>query len=352
MGRPLTQDRPPPRPVTLEDVAREAGVSLATADRALNRRPGVREKTLARVEAAVARLGYRANPAAARLARNRTWRFVYLLPANANAFMAHLEEHVREATDWLAAQHAYADIRHVDVFDPVALAEALDALPSYYDGVATVALDHPRVRAAIDDLTERGTPVVTLVSDAPTSRRTHYVGIDNPAAGRTAGSLIGRFLGGRNGTVGVIAGSMALRDHAERYFGFTQIITGEFPALTVLPVVEGRDDDEANRRLADKLLADHPDLIGLYSIGAGNEGIAAALEASGRGRSLVFVLHELGAESRRLLLNGTADAVIDQNAGHEARSAARVLLARCTGEPINPDQERIGIDIFIRDNLP
>ena len=31
-----------PRRATLEDVAREAGVSLATADRALNDRPGVR----------------------------------------------------------------------------------------------------------------------------------------------------------------------------------------------------------------------------------------------------------------------------------------------------------------------
>ena len=45
---------------TLEDVARTAGVSLATVDRVVNRREGVRGKTIARVEAAVARLGYRA----------------------------------------------------------------------------------------------------------------------------------------------------------------------------------------------------------------------------------------------------------------------------------------------------
>jgi len=36
----------------------------------------------------------------------------------------------------------------------------------------------------------------------------------------------------------------------------------------------------------------------------------------------------------------------------EARSAARVLLAHCLGEPIIPDQERIRIEIFLRDNLP
>ena len=46
------------------------------------------------------------------------------------------------------------------------------------------------------------------------------------------------------------------------------------------------------------------------------------------------------------------DAVINQDAGHEARSAARVLMAQCEGEAIVADQERIRIDIFIRDNLP
>jgi LacI family transcriptional regulator len=29
-----------------------------------------------------------------------------------------------------------------------------------------------------------------------------------------------------------------------------------------------------------------------------------------------------------------------------------VLLARCSGEPLMTEQERIRIDIFVRDNLP
>jgi LacI family transcriptional regulator len=46
------------------------------------------------------------------------------------------------------------------------------------------------------------------------------------------------------------------------------------------------------------------------------------------------------------------DAVINQDAGHEARSAARILLARCEDRPINAAQERIRIDVFVKDNLP
>ncbi len=336
----------------LEDVARAAGVSVATVDRVVNRREGVREKTIARVEAAVAKLGYRADPAAARLARNQTFRFVFILPTGANSFMSLLAEQVERTADWLAGQRAFIDILRVDVFDAEALAGALESVSSAYQGVATIALDHPRVRAAIDDLAERGIPVVTLVSDAPSSRRLHYVGIDNPAAGRTAATLMGRFLGGRKGAVGIVAGSLALRDHAERQFGFHQVLSSEYPDLVALPAVEGRDDSEGTRAVTAELLARRPDLVGIYNVGAGNRGIAAALEASGRAAEIVWIAHELTIHSRRLLLRGVVDAIISQDPGHEARAAGRVLLSISCGEPILEEEARIRIDIFLRDNLP
>jgi LacI family transcriptional regulator len=337
---------------TLLDVAHTAGVSLATVDRVVNRRDGVRGKTVAKVEAALAKLGYRPDVAAARLARNLSFRFAFILPIGANTFMTNLAEQVQRTAEWLESQRAFVDVLHVDVFDPDALAGALGSLPADYHGVATVALDHPKVRAAIDGLADRGIRVVTLVSDAPSSRRLHYVGIDNPAAGRTAATLMGRFLGARRGSIGIIAGSLVLRDHAERQFGFHQILASEYPDLTPLPAVEGRDDNERTRALAQALLARQPDLVGLYSVGAGNRGIAAAMEESGRAREIVWIAHELTVHTRALLLSGVIDAIINQDPGHEARSAARVLLAHCWGDSVMPDQERINIDIFLRDNLP
>jgi LacI family transcriptional regulator len=340
------------RRVTLDDVAREADVSLATADRVVNRREGVRPKTVAQVERAISKLGYRVNVAAARLARNRSLRFAFLLPSSVNPFMTELAEQVSATAEWLAPQQAFIDIVYVDVFDPEALATALRTLPPVYDGVALVALDHPAVRVAINEMVAREVHVVTLVSDVPSAQHARYVGIDNPAAGRTAASLMGRFLAGRGGKIGVILGSMALRDHAERLFGFLQVLSGEYPHLQSLPTCEGRDDIDRNRAIVGEMLSRHPDLVGIYNAGAGNQGVAAALEASGRARNVIWIGHELTSDARRWLLDGTADAIINQDAGHEARSAARILLARCEGAPILPAQERIRIEIFIRDNLP
>ena len=337
---------------TIEDVAEEAGVSVATVDRVLNGRAAVRPQTAERVEKAIRRLNYQPDRLAARLARAREYRFCFILPEGSNAFMTSLAEAVEDEALRMAREKVVIDLLHTDVFDAQQLASTLDTVGPAYDGVAVVALDHPRVREALNALAERGVTVVTLVSDVPSSRRAHYVGIDNSAAGRTAATLMGRYLSGRHGKVGLIAGSLSLRDHIERQFGFEQVMAHDFPNLTLLPVREGRDDRVKVHAVAEQLLADHTDLIGLYNVGAGSGGIAAALEQAGRARDVVFITHELTDDTRRALIDGTIDIIINQDAGHEVRSAIRVLMSKADRAPIVEQMERIRIDIYLRDNIP
>jgi LacI family transcriptional regulator len=337
---------------SLHDVAREAGVSLATVDRVLHGRAGVHERTVERVNAVVQQLGYRPDPAAARLARNRSVSIVFVLPAGTNSFVMLLNQQVQALAPWLAEQRAVAAVQMVDVFFPPAIAQHLASLHGKFDAVVVMAQDHPLVRAAINDLVAHGSVVVTLVSDVPSSKRDHFVGIDNVAAGRTAATLLGRFVGPRPGRIGVVLGSRALRDHAERLFGFGQVMAAEHPHLQLLPPTEGHDLSERTEPLVAKLLKRDADLAGLYSIGAGNRGIQAALVASGRSAHVVWICHELTPHARRALLDGVADAVINQDPGHEVRSACRLALARLSGERVLPDQERIHIDIFLKDNVP
>ncbi|MDR3495700.1 MAG: LacI family DNA-binding transcriptional regulator [Ancalomicrobiaceae bacterium] len=338
--------------VKLKDVAREAGVSTATVDRVLHGRPGVRDATVRRVKDTIERLGFQPHAAAAELARGRRQRFCFVMPKTLNLFMADIVAQLSTIRSYLAARRALIDVIETDVFDAEALASTLEDFGPRYDGIAVVALDHPRVRVAIDELVEAGTVVVTLVSDVPSSRRAHYVGVDNIAAGRTAGTLIGRFLGNRTGKVAVIAGSLLLRDHAERLFGVQQVISSEYSGLTLLAPVEGRDDDAHNSALVNRLLTEYPDLVAIYNIGAGTTGIGNALIEAGRARDVVFIGHDVTPQTRRFLMVGVMDAVLSQSPGHEARSAARVLLALSRNEPIIAEQEQIGIDIVIRDNLP
>lgn len=338
---------------TIHDVAARAGVSLATVDRVLNRRPGVRPQTIAKVEAAARELNYRPDPYAASLAKKRSDRFLFLLPEGRNPFMQQLAREAHETSDRVFMDRIRLSVRHVDTFDKAALSLALSQVnPEDTEGVAIVAQDAPVVRSAIDALADRGVHVVTLISDVATRGRGHFVGIDNVAAGRVAGRLIGRFLPEAPGKVALVCGTLALTDHAQRVEGCRSVLAADFPHLEVLPIREGRDDDVLTREAATDLLRRNRDLVGLYNVGSGTRGLIAALEAWPAGTRPVTIAHELTPHARQALTAGTLDALICQDPGHEIRSAVRVLKALVDKTPIVEGQERIRIEIYIRENLP
>lgn len=339
------------RAPTLSDVAQAAGVSLATADRVVNKRPGVRSETIRRVETAVAALGFERNLGAAQLARRVRHRVVCLLPdAGANPFMARLREALEEAARGGVGRHLDLAILSSDTFRAEPLAEAILMAGGAADAVIAVGLDHPAVREAIDATAARGVPVVTLVSDVPGSARLRYVGIDNRAAGRVAAHLLGRFAGGSAGEILVVLGSRDLRDHRDRLDGFREALAERFPLIDVTGVVEGQDDAVATRQAVARILQRQPRLLAIYSAGAGNAGLAEALAE--RDLKPVVVAHELTPETRPLLLTGRIDALIVQDPGHEARSALRLAQAALSGARIDERQERIRVEILLPDNLP
>ncbi|MBB3948925.1 LacI family DNA-binding transcriptional regulator [Aureimonas jatrophae] len=339
------------RPPTLSDVAQQAGVSLATADRVVNKRPGVRAETIRRVEQAVADLGFERNLGAAQLARRVRHRVMGLLPeAGGNPFMARLRQALEEASHTGAGRHLDLTIQAADTFQAEPLAAAILEAGTVADAIVAVGLDHPAVREAIDAVVARGVPVATLVSDVPGSARLRYVGIDNRAAGRVAAHLLGRFAGGAAGEILVVLGSRDLRDHRDRLDGFREALAERFPLIDVTGVVEGQDEPAATRQAVARILQRQPRPLAIYSAGAGNAGLCEALAE--RDLKPVVVAHELTPETRPLLVSGRIDALIVQDPGHEARSALRVVEAALSGARIDERQERIRVEILLPDNLP
>lgn len=338
---------------TINDIARVAQVSLATVDRVLNARPGVREKTVEKVNKAIADLGYVRDTAAANLARGRVYNFVFILPSNHNEFLSSLEAQIEQLNRSVRHERTRLAFIRVAAFDPIALANALEEIDtSRVDGVAIFGPETPSVRDSIAHLKANGVTVVSLVADIPSSERDYYVGIDNIAAGRTAAQLLGRFIGPRSGSVVVLTGSMLARDHLERRLGFDEVMARDFPNLKILASLEGRDDPQLIERLIPNTLEDNEDVIGLYSSAAGNEGLLNHFKSHRESPRPVVIAHELTPLSRRALADQLFDAVISQDSGHLVRSAVRIMRAKVDRVPINAAQERIRIDIYLKENMP
>lgn len=335
----------------VEDVARLAGVSTATVDRVLNQRPGVRPVTVQRVLKAAGELGYVMDgtlPASAL----RPLRLAFLLPAGTNRFLGMLGRLIAGSQDQLASFNMRARVDYIESFKPELLAHELRRIGREVDGVAFMALEHPTVREAVNVLAERGVPSVTLISDIANTARTAYVGLDNRAAGRTAGQLIARFIGPRRAKVAMIAGSLSYRAHEEREMGFLHLFEELYPQIQVVGLREGHDDEAKNYRQTRMLLGQHPDLAGLYNIGGGPEGIARALKEAGRERDVVFIGHGLTPETRALLIDGTMDAVITQHPQAALMSCVAIFANLRAGRPATEGTARPSVEIILRENLP
>jgi LacI family transcriptional regulator len=329
---------------TLTDIARDSGVSTATVDRVLNNRAGVSSRTRTIVMETAARLGYfgQAEPAIERI------RLDFVLPEGTNTFIANLKAQLERQC---AAQDGIEYHLHsVEGFNPLSLAKKLASLRTITQGVGLIALDHPAVREELRALAEAGAKVVTLASDILHVIRTGYIGIDNRAAGRLGGYLLGRLLPSTPCKIALFAGSLSYRGHEEREMGFRHIISEEFRHLEIVQMREIRDDRQRAHEETLALLERHPDLSGIYNIGGGSSGIGKALEDRGRGKSVVFIGHELTENSKPLLLSGTMDAVIDQNPRVEAREAIGLLASAVRGRPFEVHPPRL--QVIFRENIP
>lgn len=340
-----------PRP-TVKDIAEAAGVSLATVDRVLNARPGARAKTVERVNAAIEQIGYVRDVTAANLARQRRYRLVFVLPDAPVQFVSTLRDAIAESTTSAVADRTDVRIIIFPNGNPHALVRSLRSLSAGdTDGVAIFAPETPHVRDAIARLKADGVPIVALVSDLPNTGRDHFVGIDNVAAGRTAGFLMGKFIGNAGGAVMVLVSSMQARDNVERRLGFDQVMTDSFPGIEVLPSLENHDDEGTTSRVVSEILNNRPDITGVYSVGHGSRALVDVLRDHKHRRGITLIAHELTKVTREALRSNLMDAVISQNVGHIVRSAFRVLRAKSDGLDIVSAQERIRTEIVVRENL-
>ncbi|MFM2054417.1 MAG: hypothetical protein RL456_2454 [Pseudomonadota bacterium] len=303
----------------MHDVAREAGVGVATVDRILNRRAHVRPETAQRVLAAAERLGFRrAGLLRHRIDDARAPRLGFLLQQARTPFYRDLARALVQACADEPAAAATpppgrtpgAVVEHLDELTPQRVVDRLERLAAQVDAVALVAADHPQVNQAIDRLAAAGKPVFALVSDLSADGCAGHVGLDNRRVGRTAAWAVSRLARGP-GKVGLILGSHRylcqeqceisfrshLREHAPGFGRLETLVSLEEPPLAQIATLE--------------LLDRHPDLVGLYVAGGGIEGVIEALRAeAGRHGRIVTVCHDLTEVTRQALIDGTVDLVI------------------------------------------
>jgi LacI family transcriptional regulator len=336
----------------MNDVAQTAGVSVATVDRVLNRRAPVRQSTAERILKSAEELKYYATPLLRSQvqALRRPVRCAVLLHSGAMPFCQTLEANLRQSAR--TNPEIAADFKVVcgDDINSEHVADRIGALSRTVDALAVVAVDHPHVSLAIREAAERGVATIALISDLSSEEKYCYVGIDNRRAGRTAAWFLTRMVR-RSGTLGLLIGSHRYLCQESREAGFRSYLREKASSFQMAEASVHLDNSAVAYEAAREFLERHPDCVGIYDVGGGEQGTLKALEEARTKRHIVFICHELVSHTREALIRGTADIVIDQDPRMLAEQCLKAMIASGDTSTVKIRSEAVPFAIYTSENL-
>lgn len=338
---------------TIADLARTAGVSVATIDRVLNRRHPVREDTTRRILKAAEDIGFHATALIRqRLAPDAPQRtFGFVLQKETHYFYQVVAAALRDAAHAAPGVRGHALIGFAPSLNPVATAEKLAEIGGQSDAVAVVTVDHPAISDVVERLRGRGIPTFGLLTGLTTPAWAGYVGVDNRKAGRQAAWTIAR-TSRRAGEVGILVGSHRYLGHEMREIGFRSYFREHAPSFRVLEAIVNLEELQIAYEATLDLLKKHPELVGMYVAGGGMEGVIAALRDEGRAGSLVVVVNELTPDTRAALTDDVVTLVIGTPVRVLARRLVEAMLNAMPADGIStPIQTLLPFEIFTSENF-
>ncbi len=335
-------------PHLLKDIASQAGTSIATVDRVLHQRGGVRAHTVRRVEQALDALE-RQKSQVGLVGRKFLIDLVMHTPNRFSCLVRGALERVMPTLHPAIFRARYQLAEDLPVAQLVAMLDKIAQQGSH--GVLLKAPDVPEVVLAVERLQARGIPVLTLVTDLPTSARRAYVGMDNRAAGHTAAYLVAQWLGAAPSGVLISTSSNRFRGEEEREIGFRQALRNQHPHLALHEVSEGLGLHDATVALVRERLRRCPEIEAVYSIGGANAAILQAFAQAQR-RCRVFIAHDLDADNLPLLRTGQLHAVLHHDLEHGLRQACMQVMAAQGAAPQGLPLQLSPVQVVTPYNLP
>jgi LacI family transcriptional regulator len=331
--------------VSINDVARRAGVSATTVSHVLSGRRPVAPATIERVHSAILELGYRPHATARSLRTRQTQLIALAVPDIANPFYPSV---MRGMTDELSGSGYRVVVHNTDGERDQELAVLATLTDGSVDGAVVFALHLSE--ADLRPLSDGVIPVVALGVNPLLAGEIDTVSSDNESGTREATRfLLGMgceplaFIGGPPDTPTTSGRLAGFRD-AHREHG-----TSARPEFVVAADFTTEGGTRAARELVSR--ADRPRGIvcanDLTAIGV----LAAAAEVGLKvpGDLAVVGFDDIDAAS---LVRPRLTTVSNQAREH-GRVCARLLLSRLTGEYMGPGRtELIPTGLVIRDSTP
>ena len=318
------------KPFTIYDIARTAGVSVGTVNRALHNKSQISEETRERVLKIATEMNFKVNHIAQSLGR-KPRKIGALLVCPVKEFLNDVKNGVESAFLDLIEYNIIGDIRVIDTSDGYNKDNEItgclsDFMNNKYDGVvALTSGNNEQYIKELLKLRKAGIPVSTITNDIAESKRLFHVGMDGECAGRMAAQML--WLLCKNKKVALLTGSIETEIHKRNIVGFNSF--AKIHNFNKLIIYKHHDKSEYVIEQTELLLKEHPDLDGIYITSASSLSICGYLHEKGI-KSINIIATDLFTETRALIESGFLCATIFQDPYKQGYDSVQYMYKHIT----------------------
>lgn len=347
-----------PNKVTIDMVAKRAGVSRGTVDRVLNQRPHVRPELYDKIVRAMKELGYippkQAQAEALGLAMPDAMpaQLGVVLPNWTGYFKQEILRGIRDAQALLADSAMTVLLEPCETEMPQEALERIERLVEKgVCGISICAIDHAAIADKINALYEQNIPVVTFNSDISNCKRLQFVGQDLVRGGRVAGELMSKYIRPEDKIL-IAIGNPEFLAHRLRVQGFCERIHEKGFTGEQIEMIETYNDYQLTYQKVKEALESTPDIRGIYMANHSVTGCVEAMRETGKSGQIFVVSHDLTDSTKQFLTSGEVDFAIAQNI-YQQGYRPLLLLRDYVRKRLEPEEapQIAGIDIICSENL-
>ena len=339
--------------ITVNRIAELAGVSRGTVDRVLHNRPGVREEVRQKVHEIVEVLNYTPNLAGkALVSQNKNIFFGIILTPDFHPFIDEVRRGVQAQAEEIKEFGVAVDVQVIKSLDGQEQLAILDDLEKRgVSGIALLPILEDYIADRLNEMSERGIPIVTFNSDLKDTKRLCFVGQDNVKAGETAFALFSQILP-KNSKIALLTCSYELACHVHRVQGFKKGLLESGSGIELVGIAEIQDEDEKAFEQTIKFCKEFPDLGGIYLTGGGAKGLGNALKICKKAKKVKIISHDLVPPVVELLNEGIITFTIGQDPYMQGALPIKILFNYIFKKQY-PEQEKFytNIDIRIKESI-